>query len=225
MEGVRYGNWILNQPSASKAQSPVEISLKQMIVILLDPTPNDGLGIPYPDNLARENNGYFFLKRSPEKIGNVKEIVDYPPLHRFISEIIQPISIFSPLRCGKVSSFVRGPEFNLPVAEWYVTIAFDSLYHNTIGAHRLLATRFIEFAASKPLNEKCMLALKPIHTSFNEFDGWTGTSLDFQFRCYGDTDEDARYEMFGCVEVVGHFLTTESSLWINKIDKNLKTIA
>ena len=195
-----------------------------MIVLFEEPRREDGLGVPYPAMPENENFGFIYLKKNREQIPNVREIAERPELIAFVQAICAESSMFQTLRCGEFRHYERGPEFDIPVAEWYVTIAFDVLYYNTMGAFREFSEQFLTFLEQYPENERTLLFIKPIYTSFNDHGGWTGVTLDFCFRSYATTSAEAERQLFGMVKPVTEFLSHESSLWLNKLDPKLERI-
>lgn len=183
------------------------------------------LRLPYsverrPDGV---NHGYFDLKRNPRHISEVPEIYGWPELEDIIETANRRDSIFRTIGCEIVLMDLDDPKLKKRLVS-YVDLAFEVLSLNGEKENYYqLFRRLEEFAAPFQLPGNVSLLFEICPTSFAEhqFQGWR---VSLWNAGVGRSDSEARAAWHLGVEVVRHFISTESAQWGNMLRRGFKTI-
>ena len=173
-------------------------------------------GVPYVavDRPTRRNHGYSDLKRHPEKIALIPELLDVPELLAFVKLLNSAASIFRSIGCEH-SLGPSGDTINRFKFTSYVGVAFDVLAWNNFDNFEILFKHFKNFLESVekpgPPTEKMSVEFEIHFATFNEHGGFRGNLLTVWNDGYGKTPEEARALWAESVLVVCAFFEAESA--------------
>jgi hypothetical protein len=185
----------------------------------------DGLGVPYPQEIDSElhNLGYFDLKKEPHRIVEIEELKNWPEFRQFIEWINERDGFFKSLRCDLwIASMLPDAKFKC-IAVGYITIAFEILELNTSKQpYETFRQRFKEYAAAYPQSEQTNFELKHIPTSYINHGIPRGWSEDVEIHGLGNTDEEAAEAWFVGMRVFEDFLVEENAISADQLKQEKK---
>jgi hypothetical protein len=155
--------------------------------------PPEDFGIPYRPNVRPdgENFGYFDLKRDPQRIDDIPELRDWPPLRKMVQTLNVPASFFRTVGCDTGILDVSGSPPSKRVG-CYFRIAFELLKWNLEKDNYLhLFDAIYQRCVSTQLLNRVVVAggIKPTHFNHHQVFGWT---LMIDVSGYAPTEQEAR---------------------------------
>lgn len=155
--------------------------------------PAEDFGIPYRPNVRPdgENFGYFDLKRDPQRIDEIPELRDWPPLRKLVQSLNEQTSFFRTIACDTGVLDVSGSPPSKRVG-CYFRIAFEVLKWNLEKENYLhLFDAIYQRCTNTQLPNKVVVAggIKPTHFNHHQVFGWT---LMIDVSGYAPSEQEAR---------------------------------
>jgi hypothetical protein len=198
-----------------------------MIVELKVAGEEQGLGIPYPKGsvAGSTNAGYFDIKKKPEALAGLPELLGWPELEGFLKAINQPDSFFRTLRCEVVASPIKHSGCTRKVTS-YVTVAFEILdWNRAQGSYGELYRSFSDYCSGVQAPVKLAIEFELIPTSYLAHGIGRGWSVDVWVSGLGTSKEAARATWRTGLRIVQDFLTKESALYADQLKQGRATVS